>query len=132
MDSFYKSYTDAFISDDVAAISDFWDCPSAFISGQQGLDQLTNESDIQRMLRNFLTDLKEREWARSEIDPLKTWPLAEGLVMLLVDGTRYKADGSVLERVRVCYAARRDASKWKFVTVSEVKPPFLGPGDSAQ
>ena len=132
LEAFYKSYSDVSISEDVAAISEFWGCPCAFISGQQGLVQFTNESDIQRMLRNFWTDLKERGWVRSEIDPLKTWPLAENLVMLLVDGTRYKADGSVLERVRVCYTVRRDANKWKFVTFSEVKPPFLGPGDRAR
>jgi hypothetical protein len=99
LDAFYKSYSDAFIREDVAAITKFWDCPCAFISGQQGLDQFTNDSDIQRMLRNVLTDLNERGWVRSEIDPPKTWRLAEDLVMLLVDGTRYKTDGSVLERV---------------------------------
>ena len=60
---------------------------------------------------------------------LKTWPMAEDLAMILVDGTRYRADGSLLERVRVCYVVRRDANNWKTVTISEINPPFLGPGD---
>ena len=59
LEAFYKSYSDVSISEDVAAISEFWGCPCAFISGQQGLVQFTNESDIQRMLRN-LSDRPQR------------------------------------------------------------------------
>jgi hypothetical protein len=130
VEAFYKgSYAAAFSSEDVAAISKSFGCPCAWISGQQGLGQLATESDIQRMLGNFLTDLKERGWVRSELDQLKIWPLAEDLAMLLGDVTRYKADGSVLERVRGWYTVRRDTKNWKIVTISEVRPPFLGPGD---
>jgi len=76
-----------------------------------------------------MSDLKERGWARSAIDQLKAWPLADDLAMILADVSRYKADGSVLERVRACYTVRRDVNNWKIITLSEVKPPFLGPGD---
>jgi hypothetical protein len=76
-----------------------------------------------------MADLKERGWARSDIDQLRTWPLAEDLAMILADVTRYKVDGSVLERVRACYTVRRDTRNWKIVTLCEIKPPFLGPGD---
>ena len=79
-----------------------------------------------------MTDLKERGWVRSDIDQLKAWALAEDLAMILADVTRHKADGSILERVRACYTVRRDAKGWKIVTLSEVKPPFLGPGDLAR
>jgi len=61
--------------------------------------------------------------------PLKAWALAEDLAMILADVTRHKADGSILEWVRACYTVRRDTKGWKIVTLSEVKPPFLGPGD---
>ncbi len=79
-----------------------------------------------------MADLKERGWVRSSIDRLKTWALAEDLAMILADVTRHKADGSVLEQLRACYTVRRDAKGWKIVTLSEVKPPFLGPGDVAR
>lgn len=127
LEAFYKSYAAAFTRGDVAAASECWACPSAFITGR-GLDHYATERDIQRMLGKYIADLKEREWVRSDIE-LKTWPMAEDLAMILVDGTRYKADGSLLERVRVCYFVRRDANNWKIVTLSEIKPPFLGPGD---
>jgi hypothetical protein len=130
VEEFYKgSYAAAFSREDVVAISKSFGCPCAWISGQQGLGQVATETEVQRMLGNFLTDLKERGWVRSQLDQLKIWPLAEDLAMLLGDVTRYKADGSVLERVRGWYTVRRDAQNWKIVTISEVRPPFLGPGD---
>jgi hypothetical protein len=48
--------------------------------------------------------------------------------MILSDVTRYKTDGSILEKVRALYMVRRDDG-WKIVTITEIKPPFLGPGD---
>ena len=49
--------------------------------------------------------------------------------LLMTDFTRYREDGSVLERGRACYAVRRDAGAWKIVTLMEVADPYLGPGD---
>lgn len=125
---FYKSYAAAFNSKDVGAISECFACPSALITGH-GLNWCATESDLQHLLGRYLADLKERGWTRSEMGQLKIWPMAEDLATVVADGTRYKADGSMLEPVRACYTVRRDANNWKIVTISEVAPPFLGPGD---
>jgi hypothetical protein len=69
--------------------------------------------------------------ARSVADRMTAWALAENLGMILVDVIHYKTDGSVLERGRGCYTLWRDGESWKIVTVAEVQPPFLGPGDVA-
>jgi hypothetical protein len=130
LEAFYKStYAAAFGSEDVAAIGECWSYPCALITGEQGLYQFATGGDFRGMVGKLLADLKDRGWVRSEINQLKTWPLAEDLAMMLVDGTRYKADGSVLERVRALYTVRLDNKSWRIVTLSEVKPPFLGPGD---
>jgi ketosteroid isomerase-like protein len=128
LEAFYKSYAAAFNSKDVRAISDRFSCPCALITGH-GLNQCSTESDFQHLLGRYLADLKQRGWTRSEMGQLKIWPMADDLAMVLADGTRYKADGSLLEPVRSCYMVRRDAKSWKIVTISEVEPPFLGPGD---
>ena len=99
------------------------------ITGRYGLSQCATESDHQRSFAKIMADLKERGWVRSAINQLKAWALAEDLAMILANVTRHKADGSILEWVRACYTVRRDTKGWKIVTLSEVKPPFLGPGD---
>jgi hypothetical protein len=124
----FKSYSAAFNGKDVSAIRECFACPGALITGY-GLVQWATESDLQHLFRKSLADLIGRGWTRSEIVQLKIWPMAEDLAMVLADGTRYKADGSMLEPVRACYTIRRDAKNWKIVTISEVEPPFLGPGD---
>jgi len=42
---------------------------------------------------------------------------------------RVKADGSILEEIRACYIVRRHDEGWKIATISEIRPPHLGPGD---
>jgi hypothetical protein len=105
---------------------------NAWITGGHGLGQCATEGEHHRTFGKIMTGLKERGWARSTVDRLKVWALAEDLAMILADVTRQKADGSILERVRACYTVRRDAMGWRIVTLSEVKPPFLGPGDIAR
>jgi ketosteroid isomerase-like protein len=128
LEAFYVSYAAAFNSKDVTTISECFACPCALITGE-GLNQCATERDVQRLLEEFLAGLKERGWTRSEMGQLKIWPMSEDLAMVVVDATRHKADGAILEPVRSCYIVRRDANHWKIVTIAEVNPMFLGPGD---
>ena len=79
-----------------------------------------------------MAQLRERGWVRSGIDSLHAWALDENLGMIVSDVTRYKADNSVLEKLRACYTLRREGDGWKILTLTEIKPPFLGPGDIAR
>ncbi|HKV53369.1 MAG TPA: hypothetical protein VJN94_01895 [Candidatus Binataceae bacterium] len=132
LEAFYKSYIDSFNREDIDLFSEAFAYPYAWITGGQGLSQCASESDHQRGFGKIMVALKDRGWARSATDRLKTWAFAEDLAMILADVTRYKTDGSVLERVRACYTVRRDPKGWKIITLTEVKPPFLGPGDIAR
>jgi ketosteroid isomerase-like protein len=129
LEAFYQSYIAAFNREDIDAFTESFAYPYAWISGRHGLSQCATEGDHQRSFGKIMADLKERGWVRSDIDQLKVWALAEDLGMILADVTRHNADGSVLERVRACYTVRREAKGWKIITLSEVRPPFLGPGD---
>jgi ketosteroid isomerase-like protein len=132
LEAFYKSYIAAFNREDIDAFTESFAYPYAWITGRHGLSQCATESDHQRSFGKIMADLKERGWVRSGIDQLKAWALAEDLGMILADVTRHKADDSILERVRACYTLRRDAKGWKIITLSEVRPPFLGPGNLAR
>jgi len=90
---------------------------------------VTNDADHHNGFRRIMMALKERGWARSDIDRIKAWALADNLGMILSDVKRYKTDGTLLEKVRALYMVRRNGDGWKIVTITEIKPPFLGPGD---
>ncbi len=131
LESFYRHYIEVFNREDER----FFDCfahPYAAISGARGLAAVANDDDNRKGFRHTMTTLRERGWVRSGIDSIKTWALAENLGMIVSDVTRYKFDNSVLEHIRACYMVRRDGASWKIVTISEVKAPFLGPGDLAR
>jgi len=76
-----------------------------------------------------MLDLKARGWVRGGIDRFTAWAFTDDLAMVLTDFTRYKADGSILDAGRACYTVRRQGKAWKMLTITEVKPPFLGPGN---
>lgn len=132
LEAFYKDYIDTFNREDVDAFLEKWSYPFAWVSGDGGLTVTASKGDNQRGVGQIFAGIKRRGWARSVTDRMTAWPLAENLGMILADVTRYKSDGSVLERVRACYTLRRNGQSWQIVTVSEVKPPFLGPGDIAR
>jgi hypothetical protein len=129
LEAFYKGYSDAFNREDIDAMASVFVFPYAWISGDQGLVACNNEADHQRFFSRFMIDLKARGWIRSGIDRLTIWAFADNLGMILADYKRYKADGSILEGGRACYTVRRDGKFWKMLTITEVKPPFLGPGN---
>ena len=129
LESFYRHYIDVFNRED----DSFYDCfanPYAVISAERGI--ITIGNDNRDSFARTMKVLKEHGWQRSGIDRITAWALGEDLGMLVSDVTRYKTDGSVMEKIRACYTLRRDRGKWKIVTLSEIKPPFLGPGDIAR
>jgi len=132
LETFYKGYIDSFNREDIDAMTEAFAFPYAWVSGERGLSTCNSEADHQRFFSKIMIDLKARGWVRSGIDRLTAWAFADNLGMILADYTRYKADGSILEGGRACYTVRRDGKSWKMVTIAEVKPPFLGPGNLAR
>lgn len=129
LESFYRGYIDAFNREDLDHFLDCFAIPYAWVSGDRGLSTVTSEIDHQKAFSRIMIEIKSRGWVRSTVDRMSTWVFADDLGMILADYTRYKADDSILEQGRACYTVRRDGKPWKMVSLSEVKAPFLGPGD---
>src|SRR5271166_4160141 len=128
LETFYRHYIDVFNREDER----YFDClaPSyGMVSGERGLSATANDEKHRAGFRRMMTALKERGWVRSGIDRIMAWAFGDNLGMIISDVTRYKTDQSVLEKLRACYMVRRDDDSWKIVTIGEIKPPFLGPGD---
>jgi NTF2-like protein (DUF6841) len=128
LESFYRHYIDVFNREDPS----FYDCFNAsyaMLSGERGVTAVNNDENHRNNFRRTMVTLRQHGWARSGIDRIHAWAMGENLGMIMSDVTRYTADNSVLEKIRACYTLRRDGDAWKIITISEIKPPFLGPGD---
>ena len=128
LEIFYRAYIEVFNRQDADGFVECFANPYAVISGQRGLVSIANDDENRKSYLRTMTALKQRGWARSGIDSIKAWPLASNLAMIVSDVTRHRTDNSVLEKVRACYMLRREGDGWKIVTLSEIKPPFTGPG----
>ncbi|MGH7916140.1 MAG: DUF6841 family protein [Candidatus Binataceae bacterium] len=129
LESFYAAYIEAFNREDTELFARSFSYPYAWIDGARGLTVCAHEDDHRRTFALIMRGLKERGWASSRADRVTSWVMADKLAMVLADVTRYRNDGSILEQVRACYTVRREAGSWKIVTVAEIRPPYLGPGE---
>lgn len=132
IEQFYKSYIDGFNREDIDLFLQSFDLPYVVLSGEHGATVCADEAARQRFYTQTMSGIQGRGWARSATDRTKVWPLAENLATLMADVTRYKKDGSILERLRAFYSLRNDGKSWKIVTISMANPPFTGPGDIAR
>ena len=128
LENFYRYYIDVFNREDPR----FYDCfgsTYAMLSGERGVTTVTNDENHRNNFRRTMEQLRQRGWVRSGIDAVHAWALGENLGMIMSDVTRYKAGDAVLEKIRACYTLRRDGAAWKIITLTEIRAPFLGPGD---
>ncbi len=129
LERFYRDYIDLFNRAEVEQFLPYFSDPYVSISGARGVNVIANDAAHAAGFRRLMAALRTRGWARSEIVRIKSWAMDENLGMILADVIRRKSDNSILEEIRACYIVRREAQSWKIATISEVKPPFLGPGD---
>jgi len=131
LEAFYRRYIDAFNRQETDAFVEYFAHPYAVISGERGLISIANDEAHRNSFERSMVALRGRGWARSGIDSIKAWSLADNLGMIVSDVTRYKADDSVLEKVRACYFVCRIGASWKMATITAITPPHRGPGDVA-
>jgi hypothetical protein len=129
LESFYRDYIDRFNTADVERFLEYFARPYVSISGERGVRVVPNDAGHVSGFRRVMDGLKERGWVRSEIVAIKAWALDDNLGMILSDVVRVRTDNSVLEEVRACYLVRRENQAWKIATITEVRPPHLGPGN---
>ncbi len=129
IEQFYARYIDGFNREDIDLFMSSFDLPFVILSGEQGATVVADEASQQRFYTQTMIAIQGRGWARSTVDLLKAWPLADNLATLMSDVTRYKKDGEILERLRAFYTVRNDGKSWKIVTLSMANAPYTGPGD---
>jgi hypothetical protein len=125
LESFYRHYANIFNRQD----NSFFACYAPvfqLVSSEGALTSVSNETSF---WDGFMKALKQRGWARSEVDRVKAWALADNLGMIIADITRRKADNSAIDQTRGMYTARRSGDSWQFIVLFEIAPPHPGPGD---
>jgi hypothetical protein len=84
---------------------------------------------VSALFEKNLQTMLGRGWERSDSKVRQVWALSEDHALLLSDITRFKTDGTVLEKGRYLYSLRRGGPSWQITGVTDIAPPFTGPGD---
>jgi|GEM_PF-1068304 len=129
IENFYRDYIVGFNAEDRAAFVRCYAHPHAFLTDEKGMILTSTVADHERAYQQIMTTLHERGWGRSVTDQLQVWPFTQQTALIVADVARYKKDQSILEKLRASYMLRKENGAWKILTVTEIKPPFSGPGE---
>jgi uncharacterized protein (TIGR02246 family) len=107
-----KRYEDAWSRHDGQAVASFYYEPALRVS-QGGPVVRGTRAEQQAFFDGFLPGLVKRGYARSSWEELEVRLLDPQTALASGITVRYRADGSVLERVAVTYALRNAGEGWK-------------------
>lgn len=124
---FFHRYNDAFNREDYAGFLDSFHYPNTWVHPRFGVMVNGTREELERGHAFVMSQFKERGWAHTRADAVQVWVMAPTLALMIVDKTRTKKDGSVLDKARHCYTVRDDGSGWRIVVAVEMEAPFVGP-----
>jgi len=125
----YTAYSDAFNRREMDVVVRYISAPYVMTIGGN-VPLVTDTADqVRAQFDKSLAGMLGRGWARSDSKVTKVWALSPDHALLMADITRFKADGSILEKGRYLYSLRRGGPSWQITGVTDIAPPFTGPGD---
>ena len=128
----YEAYSTAFNDRNMETVLRYVAAPYVLTIGGNVPWVTETAEQVKALFDKNLQTMLGRGWARSDSKVKKVWALSEDHVLLLSDITRFKTDGSVLEKGRYLYFLRRGGQSWQITGVTDIAPPFTGPGDLAR
>jgi hypothetical protein len=128
----YTAYANSFNARDMAGVCRYIAAPYVMVIGARPTMIAETPEKIRVQFDGAVADMIRRGWARSDFKIVHTCPLSNDHALLVSDVIRYKADGSVMETGRYCYSIHRADPMWQITGVTDVEPPYLGPGDVAR
>ena len=108
----FRDYVQSFQSLQARATVSYLQVPFVFIS-DQGMRVLVDPGSLETFIGQVMESLKGRAFSRSEITDMRVNQISEKIAVVSVRRTRYKADGSELERVGETYTFRKLDHDWK-------------------
>jgi ketosteroid isomerase-like protein len=125
----YAAYAGAFNDQNIDGVVRYISAPYVMTIGANLPMVADSPERVHSLFEKSLAGMKGRGWAKSDFKTVHIWPLSNDHALLMTDIVRYKADGSVLEKGRYIYSVRRADPSWSITGVTDVAPPFGGPGD---
>ena len=125
----YTAYNAAFLREDIPGVVRYITAPYVMNIGGNVPRISATPADVLQNFTDSLAGMKKSGWVRSDTKIVKIWPFSDNHGQLMADVVRYKADGSMLNKGRYCYSLRRAGPLWQICAVTDIAPPFTGPGD---
>ncbi|MET0657949.1 MAG: hypothetical protein ABW110_07310 [Steroidobacteraceae bacterium] len=122
----YRHYIDVFNQRNRAAFVACFESSHSQLIGPHPIALIT---DHDKFYKDLMEGLDEVQWGRSGIDRMEVVAYSNSLAQLIVDLTRYRTDGSVLERPYGIYMYRKKNGVWRVVSATATETPIARMSD---
>lgn len=109
-------YYKAFSTLDVEAILPYFEQPALLVV-PQGVYAMSDAATQTAVFTRTIDDLRARGYGRSELEIEQATPLGPSAALVTGVAVRYKADGQVLERVKLTYLLHNAQGRWKIAVM---------------
>lgn len=128
VEAFYRGYIEGFNREDRGMYLRSFCYPNAVLRGEHGMTVHATDAEQRRYYEQLMVAIREEGWDHTDPGPLQVAPLTDSTAILIADITRCKKNNAPIEHARLCYTVRKDGGAWRILTLTDVKPPFTGPG----
>lgn len=116
LSQFLCDYCAAFRAGNIDAVANYFEAPLVMVFADQHA-VLDTQAKICDLLQSMMTTLLARGFARSEVDRVSGAWLSDKTALISAEFTRYKVDGTVLERLGATYTVIASGVEFKIVSV---------------
>jgi ketosteroid isomerase-like protein len=115
IEQLFGAYVDAINRQDVAAVARLYSYPA--MMGGIGHPPMTvpDEAAYRQIIEATLGQFRERGWSRTGIDRVQAVATAGDTGFVAADFSRYRSDGSVVDRGSALYAVVRREGRWSMI-----------------
>jgi ketosteroid isomerase-like protein len=113
----YTDYFEAFQTLDPEAVLPYYHTPFLALT-PAGVRAVDDVADARAMFADMMKALRERGYARSGWARLGLRQLSADTAMVSCEVTRYRADGTALERFGATYAFRKTEAGWRIAMLT--------------
>lgn len=119
--SFMNEYLDSVATLDTHRVSLHFNEPFMFVTAAN-TGVFAAHADVEAWLRPQYSQLKSKDYGRSEWAPLRVKALGSGVVIASARFVRYKIDGSALEDGGSTYLLRKTSGGWRIAAQTPHSP----------
>ena len=108
------NYSKAFMTFEPKSVIDYFNQPMLYLS-DDGANVFKNKEEITTFLKNYMTNLKDKEYAQDELSNFNIITLTTTVAVTAFNLVRVNKAGEAFDRMGAMYMWRKSDGRWRLI-----------------